>query len=118
MIQNSLEAVINSHDGEASIDEISTILRESIITLDNQIGDEFLSLFSSGKAMNVEEIAQRIESMSVEEIKQIINDHDSGGTNHSIVTRVMRGTTALIGLMDPAKENLWIANLGDCQASE
>jgi hypothetical protein len=30
----------------------------------------------------------------------------------------MYGTTALVALVDPDHKDLWVANLGDCQASE
>lgn len=66
----------------------------------------------------MDEIIKKIEEMSVEEIQTIINDSESGGKNYALMRKVMSGSTALIGLMDPAKENLWVANLGDCQASK
>jgi hypothetical protein len=136
MIRDSLETLIgynHSQDestndeygdikDEAFIDRVSSILQDSIIAADDRIRDDFLSLFvspdfttpgSTKNRLNIDEVVKRIESMSEEEVKQIINDHDgpSGGKNHAVVT-------ALIGLMDPKRENLWIANLGDCQASK
>ena len=40
-----------------------------------------------------------------------------GGVNYKKARLCMYGTTALVALVDPEQENLWLANLGDCQAS-
>jgi len=58
-----------------------------------------------------------LTELPTDEIKRLINDHSSGGENYAKVIRSICGTTALIGLVDPDKENLWVANLGDCQAT-
>jgi hypothetical protein len=138
------------------VERVSSILRDNIIKLDNQIRDAFIDLFvdeattttSPGEPdatvgdenplsnPKIKAALEKISALSVEEIKEIINDNDQESassttegegknespkpkeSNHAIVTRIMRGTTALIALLDPARENLWVANLGDCQASE
>jgi pyruvate dehydrogenase phosphatase len=61
--------------------------------------------------------AETLAKMGDDEIKTIINDGD-GGENNVKVLRCMRGCTALVALVGPERENLWIANLGDCQAGE
>ncbi|KAF7323311.1 Hexose transport-related protein [Mycena chlorophos] len=41
---------------------------------------------------------------------------EKGGDNYRKARLCMYGTTALVALTDPDHENLWVANLGDCQA--
>lgn len=83
------------------------IVSSAIKSYDQAIGDDFLSIFPNG-----------LENLNEEEIKKIVNDHDSGGINHKKAILCMRGCTALISIIDPAKENLWVWNLGDCQAGK
>jgi len=163
MIRKALEEILLSDQGseerDGIVERISNMLKETIIRLDTQVRDDFLGIFldpSSEDATESQEVTgdadpnadpkikaalEKVEAMSVEEIKQLINDHDpeaetettsegltseenSHGEkgkkkekNHTLVTRIMRGTTALITLVDPQRENLWVANLGDCQAT-
>jgi pyruvate dehydrogenase phosphatase len=56
------------------------------------------------------------ETLSDVELKKIINDQATGGKVYSTVIRCMRGSTAIVSLLDPNRINLWVANLGDCQA--
>ena len=56
--------------------------------------------------------------MSEEELKKVINDQESGGKVYKAVIRCMRGSTAIVSLLNPEKSDVWVANLGDCQASE
>lgn len=57
-----------------------------------------------------------LDTVSDKEIQDIINDHDRGGENFYKARLCMYGTTALVALIDPGRENLWVANLGDSQA--
>ncbi|KIJ28353.1 hypothetical protein M422DRAFT_61926 [Sphaerobolus stellatus SS14] len=104
-IKFKLEELIQSVEGQLSPQDISSALQAAISELDVHILDEFASLFPGG----IESISQ----LSAEEIDNIIND---GGERLTKVHRCMRGTTALVAVIDPAGENLWIANLGDCEA--
>ena len=47
---------------------------------------------------------------------KIVNDKESGGKVYNATIRCMRGSTAIIALVDPGGSNIWVANLGDCQA--
>jgi pyruvate dehydrogenase phosphatase len=53
-----------------------------------------------------------------EEIQAVVNDFTgpSAGANYKRARLCLYGTTALVALVDPAHENLWVANLGDCEA--
>ncbi|KIJ67667.1 hypothetical protein HYDPIDRAFT_107139 [Hydnomerulius pinastri MD-312] len=100
-IKNTLTTSLASlEDATISPPAVSKILVDSISALDNQITMELKALFPTG-----------IENLSIEDIKTIIN-----GENNAKVLRCMRGTTALVALVDPAKKNLWVASLGDSQA--
>lgn len=101
----------------AQLDEqIRSILHEELVRLDEELLQDLSSIFSSSDhSPTTNELVKIIEDMSVDEIKERINDN---GPRAAIMRRVMCGSTALIALADPSRKNLWIANLGDCQASE
>ncbi|EKM54353.1 uncharacterized protein PHACADRAFT_96628 [Phanerochaete carnosa HHB-10118-sp] len=86
--------------------EIETLLRRSISTFDNEMTQELLDLFPGG----VEAIAE----MSDDEIRALVV---VDSRPHPVVARCMGGTTALVALVDPAR-NLYVASLGDCVACE
>lgn len=54
--------------------------------------------------------------MSDEEIKDVINDPETGNTYEEVL-RARTGTTVLVSLMDPTN-CLHVASLGDCDAGE
>lgn len=93
---------------EPTTEQISNALSETLIAWDDEIVADFLALFPGGQ--------EQAETMPIEEIKALINDTHRGGENHYKVMKAIRGSTALLSLVDPKKENLWVANLGDCQA--
>jgi pyruvate dehydrogenase phosphatase len=84
---------------------ISNLLSRSIVAFDASIVEDVLDLFPHG-----------LTGLSNEQIRRIINDQHSGGKNYQKVKLCMYGTTALVALVDPEHENLWLANVGDCQA--
>lgn len=79
-----------------------------MITFDEAIAGDVLDLFPGG--------LESLSSLSDEYIQRTINDITSGGANYKKARLCMYGTTALVALVDPEHENLWLANLGDCQA--
>jgi len=92
----------------SSPDRITSVLAEVITAFDESLLADFSALFPGG--------LDGISKLSEGEIEEIINDTDRGGQNLKKVHRCMRGSTALVSLVDPSGENLWVANLGDCQA--
>ncbi|KZT35436.1 protein serine/threonine phosphatase 2C [Sistotremastrum suecicum HHB10207 ss-3] len=93
---------------EPTVDQVSNALSETLVAWDDEIVADFLALFPGG--------VEQAENMPIEEIKALINDTEKGGENHYKVMKAIRGSTALLSLVDPKRENLWVANLGDCQA--
>ena len=87
---------------------ISELLSRSMTSLDEAIANDVLDLFPGG--------LESLSTYSEEEIRQKINDVDNGGVNYEKVRLCMCGTTALVALVDPDHNNLWLANLGDSQA--
>jgi pyruvate dehydrogenase phosphatase len=87
---------------------ISDLLSQSITSFDNAIAQDVLDLFPGG--------LQNISAYSDAELRRVINDQHTGGENYYKVRLCVYGTTALVALVDPERENLWVANLGDCQA--
>ncbi|KIY68778.1 protein serine/threonine phosphatase 2C [Cylindrobasidium torrendii FP15055 ss-10] len=86
---------------------ISDVFSRSITAFDDAIANDVLALFGGIKGL---------ESYTDEDIRHVINDHHHGGDNFRKARLNMYGTTALVALVDPDHRNLWVANLGDCQA--
>ncbi|KAJ6500713.1 phosphatase 2C-like domain-containing protein [Mycena sanguinolenta] len=86
---------------------ISDLFSRSIVAFDDAIAGDILELFGG---------SDRLNRYSDREIRDIINDQEKGGDNYKKARLCMYGTTALVALTDPEHENLWVANLGDCQA--
>lgn len=86
--------------------DVSEALTGAIAGLDASIGEALLKLFPDAAAL---------EEMLDEQIRGVIND---GGPRSAAVLRCMRGTTVLVTLVDPKKENIWVASLGDCVAGK
>lgn len=77
-------------------------------SFDEAIAGDVLDLFPGG--------IESLSTYSDEQIRRKINDIYTGGENYKKARLCMYGTTALVALVDPDHENLWLANLGDCQA--
>lgn len=86
---------------------IADVFSNAIRAFDNAIANDVLELFSGG--------LDSVREMPDERIYTILNDHETGGQNFKKARLCMYGTTALVALVDPDHENLWLANLGDCQ---
>lgn len=87
---------------------ISDLLSRSMTSFDEAIAGDVLDLFPGGLGS--------LSTISDEKIRKTINDFHLGGVNYKKARLCMYGTTALVALVDPEHENLWLANLGDCQA--
>ncbi|KAG2145946.1 protein serine threonine phosphatase 2C [Suillus bovinus] len=84
---------------------VSTLLQSSIQAIDDALTDGVKCLFPDEATL---------AAYTDEQIKSTINGPTN--PNNLAILRCMRGTTALISLVDPKKDNLWVASLGDCQA--
>lgn len=100
-----LTAVVEK-DAHPTPSAVSDALSDAISSFDKDIGQAIVDLFPDEPAL---------AEMPVEDIQRFINDN---GPNSTIVLRGMRGTTALVSLIDPAKANIWVASLGDCAAGK
>ena len=87
------------------------LLSNAITAFDDAIAGDVLELFPGG----LESLPGRTD----EEIQEVVNNFGDGRDNSSNYQKArlcLYGTTALVALVDPAHENLWVANLGDCEA--
>lgn len=109
IMQEVLEAELRNgrswHDDPSFI---SSLLSRSITAFDEAIAGDVLDLFGG---------IEGLSAYSDKQIREIINDQHRGGVNFRKARLNMYGTTACVALVDPDHRNLWIANLGDCQAS-
>lgn len=111
MVKHSLDTYLRScARSPFSIDQISNILSDAVIRFDRTITSDFINLFPGGPSA--------LQHMSDEQIRSIVDDRSSGANNYTTAVKCMQGTTALLALTDPSKTHLWVANLGDCQASK
>jgi len=109
IVQEFLQATLEREaEQELTPEYVGDLFSRSILAFDDAIAHDVLDLFGG----SIEEL----EKYSDTEIKQIINDQHLGGTNWRKARLCMYGTTALVALVDPDHVNLWVANLGDCQA--
>ena len=108
IVREFLEEITLKHRGRAIPPPlIADMFSSAIRAFDDAIANDVLDLFSDG--------LQSVRDMPDEQICAILNDHATGGQNFKKARRCMYGTTALVALVDPDHENLWLANLGDCQ---
>ena len=113
-IRSSLEVLLEEKAGSTSMpyspEIVSSLLGDTITKFDKSLLEDLLSLFPGGLdgALTLPDF----------HIQEILNDADRGGQNLEKVRRCKRGSTALVSIVDPSGENLWVANLGDCEAGE
>ncbi|CCO32270.1 hypothetical protein BN14_06325 [Rhizoctonia solani AG-1 IB] len=93
--------------GTGTKQDISSRLADAFASFDNSIIQPVIDLFPDPDAL---------ASMSDDQLEAIINDHASGGENYKKIILAMRGTTAVISLVDPSRKNLWVAGVGDSRA--
>ncbi|KAJ7491082.1 phosphatase 2C-like domain-containing protein [Mycena latifolia] len=109
IVEQFLQEFISENDPNPRVTPtlISGLFSRSIVAFDDAIAGDILKLFGG---------ADHLARYSDREIREIINDQEKGGDNYKKARLCMYGTTALVALTDPEHENLWVANLGDCQA--
>jgi hypothetical protein len=104
------EADEATHAGNYTPESISDLFTKAILAFDDAIAHDVLDLFGG----SVDNLVNYTDA----EIRETINDQHLGGENWRKVRLCMYGTTALVALVDPDHKDLWVANLGDCQASK
>jgi pyruvate dehydrogenase phosphatase len=111
-VKEFLQKVITGPAAPApGADLVRDLFSNAITAFDNAIAGDVLDLFPGG----IESLPGRTD----EEIQEVLNDFGDGrgtGANYQKARLCLYGTTALVALVDPAHENLWVANLGDCEA--
>lgn len=87
---------------------ISACFTKAITAFDDAIAHDVLDLFGGS--------VDKLDDYTDSQIREIINDQHKGAVNWQKARLCMYGTTALVALVDPENQNLWVANLGDCEA--
>lgn len=135
IIQQFLASTQSSHpsllhpSSACYAETVSEILQRAISSFDDDIVRDVLDLFPTGAkytssfaythdatVTDLDDLTQRLDELDDEEVRRVINDYDGSGENYRKVQLCMYGCTALVCLVDPARENIWIANCGDCRA--
>jgi len=104
VIRSHLEDVL-TNDPNAAPNEIGDAFSKAIQDFDKSLENDLKAV-----------LPEKFETLSDEEVQVAINDQATGGRVYTRVIRCMRGACSVIAVIDPAKENLWIVNLGDCEA--
>ncbi|EIW85610.1 protein serine threonine phosphatase 2C [Coniophora puteana RWD-64-598 SS2] len=117
IILEQLTALLARHGGSAADARaletvppplIADTLSRAVTAFDDAIANDVLELFPGG----LDALAHTPD----DEISAVLNDQRNGGENFRKAQLCMYGTTAVVALVDPEGENLWVVNLGDCQA--
>lgn len=116
IVQELLHKLIPTPDAPLPVpDIVGDMLSSRITAFDNAIAGDVLELFPGG--------IDSLPSRTDEEIQAVLNDFavpggssNGTGANYQRARLCLYGTTALVALVDPTHENLWVANLGDCEA--
>ena len=87
---------------------ISNLLSEVIVSYDDSLTKDLYNVFPGG--------LEELSKLSDDEVKAVIHDSATNGPNHTKVARCMQGSTVLVSLIDPNRDSIWVASLGDCQA--
>lgn len=106
VIRSHLEGVLAS-DPNATPTVIGDSLSKAIQVFDKSFEDDLKAV-----------LPENFEGLSDEELQVVINDQATGGHVYTKVVRCMRGACSAVTVIDPAKENLWVVNLGDCEAGQ
>lgn len=107
-LQSALINLLVESQWKIDPSSISKLLSKVIISYDNSLTKDLYDLFPGG--------IEELNKISDDEVKAVIRDSATGGLNHLKVARCMQGSTVLVSLIDPHRDNIWVASLGDCQA--
>ncbi|KAF9551260.1 protein serine/threonine phosphatase 2C, partial [Agrocybe pediades] len=108
IVREFLTKAEETNAGQHTAESISELFNNAIMAFDDAIAHDVLDLFGGS--------VDKLADYSDAQIREIINDQHKGGRNWRKARLCMYGTTALVALVDPDHKNLWIANIGDCQA--
>ncbi|KAG2365939.1 phosphatase 2C-like domain-containing protein [Suillus spraguei] len=108
IVREHLELITRKHgDRVVPPPLIADMFSMAIRAFDDAIANDVLELFPDGLSS--------LSRLSDLQIQEVLDDQLSGGQNYTKARLCMYGTTALVALVDPDHQNLWLANLGDCQ---
>ena len=107
-IQSELSGLLAISECKVDPASVSDLLSRAITSYDDSLTKDLYDIFPGGR--------EELSKLSDDEVKAVIHDSATGGPNHAKVARCMQGSTVLISLIDPDRDNIWVASLGDCQA--
>ncbi|KAG2355264.1 phosphatase 2C-like domain-containing protein [Suillus spraguei] len=108
IVREHLELITRKHgDRVVPPPLIADMFSMAIRAFDDAIANDVLELFPDGLSS--------LSRLSDLQIQGVLDDQLSGGQNYTKARLCLYGTTALVALVDPDHQNLWLANLGDCQ---
>lgn len=107
-LQSALVGLLVESEWRINSVSISNLLSEVITSYDDSLMKDLYDLFPGG--------VEELNKLSDDEVKAVIRDSTTGGSNHAKVALCMQGSTVLLSLLDPNHDNVWVASLGDCQA--
>ena len=107
-LQSALASLLVASERRIDPDAVSNLLSRAVTSYDDSLTKDLYDIFPGG--------LEELRKLSDDEIKAVIHDGAANGPNHAKVARCMQGSTVLVSLIDPNRDNIWVASLGDCQA--
>lgn len=110
-IRSNLEVLLEDTECTSlppSAETVSSLLADTVTNFDKSLLDDLSSLLPGG--------LDGALKLSDSQLQEILYDPHRGGQNLTKVRRCLRGSTVLVSIVDPSGENLWVVNLGDCEA--
>lgn len=108
-LKGQLESAFRSRPPPSALPRlVSDILKQSLEHIDRAMISEFLDLFPRG--------ADELTRLDPARVRHMLNDKNGQSSGYRKTARAFGGTTALVTLVDPTRNHLWVANVGDCVA--
>lgn len=99
LLPTAIESALASHPNIASTPQaVSDLLVKTIKDIDDAIVNDLFAILPP---------QQDLAQLTNDQVKGLINDADRGAVNITKVLRCMRGSTALVSLIDPSQSHLW-----------
>lgn len=107
MIKDAISSYVDGLRGSLTL---ADILTQCLVTMDERIQNDLISMFPGGP--------NQLSALTDDEIRTIITDPSSSdGSSFVEVRRARTGTTATVALIDPNR-SIYVACLGDSDAGE
>ena len=108
-LKRGLDAALRSRPPPSALPAlVADVLHRTLQQVEDALVADFLALLPQDPAA-----VARLDPLRA---RELLNDKSSPNAGYHRTSRAFGGTTALVALVDAARANLWVANVGDCIA--